>query len=451
MEAPFLMPGSFGARGDGHTKDTLSIQAAIDTAAKKGGGTVFFPPGKYLTGTIFLRSNVTLYLEGGATILGSQDCEDFPLVESRWEGKTLQVYAPLLFGVSVENVAIEGRGKIDGQGEAWWERFRAKKLAHPRPRCISFQQSKNILLRDISVENSPGWTIHPLLCEGVAIQSVRICNPPDSPNTDGIDPDSCRDVRISDCHITTGDDCIAIKAGTEAELPALRIPCEDIAITNCTMERGHGGVVIGSEMSGGIRNVVVSNCIFKNTDRGIRLKTRRGRGGRVENIRVSNIIMRDVLCPITLNMYYGCGAWGIPRVFEKKPYPVDEGTPTIRSVHLSGITASGVKLAAAFLYGLAENPATDIRLTDIVVELDSEYSAEGEVEMAEGFPLLGRAGVFARFINQLSLSGVLIHHSTGVPFHLEDLEGGEIHRIESFPRDDGVPMIQMVNVRGMAQ
>ena len=193
---------------------------------------------------------------------------------------------------------------MDGRGAAWWQRFREGTLCHPRPRLISFADCRNVLIEGVTLTRSPSWTINPVRCENVVIDKVTIVNPADSPNTDGINPDSCRNVRIANCHIDVGDDCIAIKSGTEAEAADRRAPCENIAITNCTMVHGHGGVVIGSEMAGGVRNVVIANCIFESTDRGIRLKSRRGRGGIVEDVRVTNVIMTGVLCPFTVNLYY---------------------------------------------------------------------------------------------------------------------------------------------------
>lgn len=163
-------------------------------------------------------------------------------------------------------------------------------------------------MSDFMVHNSPNWTIHPVRCENVTIDNLTIVNPFDSPNTDGIDPESCRNVRITGCHIDVGDDCIAVKAGTEDALED--VPCENIAITGCTMVHGHGGVVLGSEMSGGIRRVSITGCVFDGTDRGIRIKSRRGRGGAVEDVSVTGIVMNDVLCPLVINLMYFCGKDG---------------------------------------------------------------------------------------------------------------------------------------------
>lgn len=228
-------------------------------------------------------------------------------------------YAPLLGGANLTHIAVTGRGVVDGQGAAWWQRHRAGSLAHPRPRLISFQDCRNVRIAGITCINSPSWTVSPLRCENVTVDGITIVNPQDSPNTDGINPDSCHNVHIANCHIDVGDDCIAIKSGTEASDRSALQPCENITVTNCTMLHGHGGVVIGSEMSGSVRNVVISNCVFDGTDRGIRFKSRRGRGGVVEDVRVTNIIMRDVLCPVTVNLYYAVGVWGDPDVADRRP------------------------------------------------------------------------------------------------------------------------------------
>ncbi len=374
-QAAIFNPCLFGAQGDGQTLDTHAMQAAIDACTQRGGGTVFVPAGQYLIGTLYLRDNVTLHLEAGATLLGSQDPADYPVTSNRWEGMEQLTYAPLLAGNEIKNIAITGRGTIDGQGESWWRGFNNKTLAHPRPRLIGFADCHNVLIEGITLINSPAWTVNPVRCENVNIHGLTIINPPNSPNTDGINPDSCRLVRISDCYVSVGDDCITIKAGTQHERPDRRASCRDIAITNCTLERGHGGVVIGSEMSGGVQNVVISNCIFIGTDRGIRFKSRRGRGGTVEHVRVSNLIMDGVLCPFTMNLYYHCGARGDATVSDKNPRPVDDGTPTFRHIHFSHISAAGVKTAAGFLYGLAEMPLEDISFSDVTISLSGGADA----------------------------------------------------------------------------
>ncbi len=426
MISQILPFSDFGAVADGRTLDTRALQAAIDACAERGGGTLVLPAGRYLTGTLNFRDNITLHLEAGATLLGSQNPADYPITSNRWEGMEQQTFAPLLAGNGLENIAITGRGVIDGQGSFWWRAHRAGSLPFPRPRLIGFADCRNVLIEGVTLTNSPAWTVNPVRCENVNVRGVTIHNPPESPNTDGINPDSCRLVRISDCFISVGDDCITIKSGTQFEHPERRAACRDIAITNCTLERGHGGVVIGSEMSGDVQNVVISNCVFIGTDRGIRMKSRRGRGGVVQNVRVSNIIMDGVLCPFTMNLYYNCnGAKGDPLVSDKTMRPVDEGTPAFRNVHYSHITAVGVKLAAGFFYGLAEMPLDDISLSDISITMSPGMEADFP-EMADEIPRLTQAGFFIRNARNLRFDGVRVTGQIGPAFDLDDSVDADI-------------------------
>ena len=409
----------YGAVGDGQTLDSKSIQKAIDSCAEQGGGTVYLPTGQYLTGSLFLRDNITLHLDSGAVILGSENPDDYPILHSRWEGKHQDTYAPLITGQNLNNISVTGRGTINGRGAIWWRAKEEGTLAHPRPRLISFSDCTNVLIEGITALNSPSWTINPVHCQNVNIRGVTIINPADSPNTDGIDPDSCRLVRISDCYISVGDDCITIKSGIEHEHPDRYAPCRDITITNCTLERGHGGVVIGSEMSGGVKNVVISNCVFIGTDRGIRIKSRRGRGGTIEDIRVSNLIMDGVLCPFTMNLYYHIGVRGDQSISDKNPRPVNDGTPCLRRIHFSHITAREAKHAAGFLYGLAEMPLEEISFSDISISMSQEADS-GYPDMADDIPSMSQAGFFIRNARHIRLDHVEVTGQRGPAFDIAD-------------------------------
>jgi len=415
-----------GALGDGQTLDSPAIQSVIEACAAGGGGTVYLPAGRYLAGSLFLRDNISLYLDSGAVILGSENPADYPIVHNRWEGKHQDTYAPLIVGQNLKNVSVTGRGTIDGRGGIWWQAKKDKTLAYPRPRLIGFSDCTNVLIEGITAINSPSWTINPVHCQNVTIHAVTVINPADSPNTDGINPDSCRLVRISDCYVSVGDDCITIKSGTEHEQPDRYAPCRDITITNCTLERGHGGVVIGSEMSGGVKNVAISNCIFIGTDRGIRIKSRRGRGGVIEDIRISNLIMDGVLCPFTMNLYYHIGARGNTDISDKNPRSVDDGTPRLRRIHFSHITAREVKHAAGFLYGLAEMPLEDISFSDVSISISDEADS-GYPEMADNIPSMSRAGFFIRNACHLRLDHVEVTGQVGEAFDLDDSVEAEIY------------------------
>jgi polygalacturonase len=437
----------FGAVSDGQTLSTIAIQAALDACSAAGGGTVYFPAGKYVTGSIFLKSQVTLHLESGATLFGSQDPSDYPVIDSRWEGASQLTHAPLIGGRDLQCIGIVGRGVVDGRGVGWWKMQRERTLKYPRPRLISFEDCRNVLVEGITATNSPSWTINPVRCDNVNIDKVTVINPHDSPNTDGINPDSCSNVHISNCYIDVGDDCITIKSGTEQDTKLGLTPCQNITVTNCTMAHGHGGVVIGSEMSGDVRNVVISNCVFIGTDRGIRMKSRRGRGGLVEDIRVSNIVMKDVLCPFTMNLYYGCGAWGDPHVSDKRPHPVDSSTPRFRRIHLSHISAREVKLAAGFIYGLAEMAVEEITLSDIAISMADE-AKPGYAEMADGLELMQRGGLFVCNTRGIQLDQVVISNQVGPAFRLIDSGDVELSRCGSLPSPAGTALIQMTNVVG---
>lgn len=410
----------FGAVPDGRTLCSEAFAAAIRTAAGCG-GTVIVPAGEFLTGPIILESNINLRLDAGSRIVFSSDLRNYPVIFSRWEGRDGKVYSPQIYGRGLVNVTISGSGTLDGQGQSWWRLFREGKLDHPRPRLLSLEDCSHIFIEGIRLVNSPSWTIHPLFCQDLAITGVKIDNPADSPNTDGIDPDSCQNVRIEECHIDVGDDCIAIKSGTE--VASKKVASEKIVISHCTMKHGHGGVVIGSEMSGGISDVTVSDCIFDGTDRGIRIKSRRGRGGTIERVSARRITMKKVACPLTINLFYNCGPGGNDAlVQDKSPRPVDEKTPAVREIVLEEITAGDVGIAAGFCYGLPEQPVTGLRLRDIRVEL-SESATPGLPEMMRDIQPMSRKGFIGFNLKDVAFEQVRISGQQGQAFEIQQSDG----------------------------
>jgi polygalacturonase len=378
-----------------------SIQKAIDACA--GGGTVVVASGQYHTGSISLRSNLELHLEAGAVILGSGDPKDYPLRKSVWGGA--EEISPLIYGEDLENVSITGPGTIDGQGAVWWKRewmrsgknrtakgatpaelAEVEKIRHGRPQMIRLVRCRNVRIEGVRLVNAAGWTIHPLLCEYLNVRGVTITNQVPSPNTDGINPESCRWVHISDCHIDVGDDCITLKSGKDEAGRTMGRPDEDITITNCTMKQGHGGVTIGSEMSGGVRNVAVSNCVFHGTEKGIRIKSQRGRGGVVEGISISNIVMQDVLEAINITTFYSGS---------DKPgdiFPVGPGTPLFRDIRISNITARG-STTAGQITGLKEMPIEGVVLENV------------RIASKQGFTVRNAKGIVFRDVEILPESG----------------------------------------------
>jgi polygalacturonase len=376
----------FGATGDGRTLDTAALNRAVTACVDAGGGTVYVPPGNYLTGTIELKTHVTLQLDGGATILGSENPADYPATKSVW-GDDREMMAPLIYAVDAENITITGRGTIDGQGGIWWQRLRlndpvkfprgplspaereeAAKFSRGRPHLIRPVRCKDVVIEHVNIRNSAEWNIHPMLCENIRIDGVTINAPAiNAHNTDGINPESCRNVQILNCRIDTGDDCVTLKSGLNELGRKMGRPDENITIANCVMRHGHGGVTIGSEMSGGVRNVVVTNCVFQETDVGIRIKSQRGRGGVVEGLSVSNLVMVDVPSPFTITTFYS----GSDKA--EDVHAVDDGTPRYRDMLFSNITARGAKVAGS-ITGLREMPIENITFNNVHLDAVSGFT-----------------------------------------------------------------------------
>ena len=398
---------------------TEAFIRAIDDMKQQGGGVLTVPAGEYPTGSIRLYDNMTLRIESGAALRFHQDAKAFPLIDLEFEGHAGLMHQACIYAEKAKNVVVTGYGTVDGQGSYWWKQIREQgRTAYPRPYLVCFADCEHVVLENVTLLNSPAWTVHPLRCRNVTARGLNIKNPADSPNTDGINPDACQDVRILDCTIDVGDDCIAIKSGTE-DTPN-RQPCERVVIANCHFLHGHGGVVLGSEMSGDVRNVVVSSCVFYETDRGIRLKTRRGRGGTVEGIQLNNLVMEKVMCPFVFNMYYSCGTdMSMRHVWEKVPYPVTEGTPCLRDVSISGVRARECTACAGFFYGLAEMPVEGVSMQDVVVEM-AENGKPGRPAMMSGLDDMQGAGFFLRNAVGVDLRGVKVRGVKGEWLDIDD-------------------------------
>ena len=397
---------------------TQAIQRAIDEAAASGGGCVVVPAGEYETAGLVLRSHVELHLEAGALLRFTDDPDAYPVIRTRWEGYEQDSYRPLIYAKGETDVRLTGPGTLEGQGKRWWDAFRADALPAARPCFVCFEDCQRVVMSDFTVQNSPAWTIHPLRCENVSIRGLTVVNPSDSPNTDGIDPESCRNVRISDCHIDVGDDCVAVKAGTEDA--DVRVPCENVTITGCTMVHGHGGVVLGSEMSGDIRRVAITGCVFDGTDRGVRIKSRRGRGGSVEDVSITGLVMNDVLCPLVVNLMYFCGKDGrTPIVSDPNPQPVTERTPHVRRIRMADIVVTNAKSAAACLCGLPEAPLEDISIVNTQIHL-VESEPQVPVMNAVARPVT-LSGLTAEFVCGLHLTDLRIVGARGETIALKNV------------------------------
>ena len=378
----------FGAKGDGRADCTAAFRRAIDQCARAGGGKVVVPEGAYLTGAIHLKSNVNLEIADGATIKFSQNPKDYlPVVFSRWEGVELFNYSPFIYAFGQHNIAITGKGRLDGQSdnEHWWpwngrpaygwkegmnqqrpDRNALFTMAEKgvavservfgeghylRPQFIQPYRCQNVLIDGVTIQNSPMWEIHPVLCRNVIVQNVTIKS--HGPNNDGCDPESCTDVLIKNCDFDTGDDCIAIKSGRNADGRRLKAPTENIIVQDCRMKDGHGGITVGSEISGGVRNLFAENCRLDspNLDHALRVKNNAMRGGLLESLHFRNIEVGQVAhAVITIDFNYEEGAKG-------------SFTPVVRDYTVDGLRSSRSKYALD-VQGLATAPVMNLRLTN---------------------------------------------------------------------------------------
>jgi polygalacturonase len=467
----------YGAIGDGKTDNTQFISSAIEACHASGGGTVYIPAGTFLTGPIELKSHMTLWVDAGALVLFKDHFDAYPPVKTRWSGYEVYGYQPLLFARNVTNVSVKGDGCFDGQGKAWWEvnaRLRkgesyssnqtqeitalnkALKVSirsnivewdsqFLRPPLLQFIDCRHVTLEGITLRNSPFWNTHLVYCDDVSVRGVTIQNPSTTPNGDGLDIDSCSNVRVTDCHFDVGDDCLCLKSGIDEDGRRVGKPTENITISNCTMHAGHGGVVFGSENSGGIRNVVVTNCVFMGTDRGIRIKTNRARGGYVKNILINNIYMEDVFCPLAINAFYKHGVdESDPNMITPEAIPVTERTPQIQHIHISNVTAKRCRAAAGFIYGLPEMPIEDVYLRHITFEMTEDPNEiGGEPDMVRDKKIMAGDGIFAKHVRYLELHRVRVETRQGPALSLEQAADVEIDSLTMRKLHTGTPVIEI--------
>ncbi|MBV8891771.1 MAG: glycoside hydrolase family 28 protein [Acidobacteria bacterium] len=432
----------FGAVGDGRTLSTAAIQAAINACAAAGGGKVLVPPGRYLTGPIFLKSNLQFEVMAGATLLGSTNFADYPTISGWWEGLERTIYASMITGIDLENVAITGRGTLDGQGAVWLEAWGKTEdlrrrlglkgrepenppgspLLWPRPRVINLYRSRQVQIRGLTIQNSPSWTVHPVLCEDVYIDGITILNPPHSWNTDGIDPESCRNVRIASCYISTGDDCIMLKSGYKQIPGKPFLPTENVAVTNCAFNAGGCGVGIGSETAGGVRNVAISNCVCDGTTCGLYFRTARGRGNVVENVSAVNVVMRNLeQTGVVVSMFY-------EDEDRLTVHPVDIRTPIFRSIHCSDILLDGAKTAIV-IEGLPESPIQQLSLENIFVRTAEE-------------------GISCYQVHGLSLSNAVVNANSGPAVKCKNVLDLDLVRVRAANIDSKMPAMLVEDVHG---
>lgn len=406
----------FNAVGDGITDDTVKIQAAIACCPKDG--CVYIPKGTYLISCIFLKSDMFLYFEEGSKIITKFDRMEYPILPEEkegysfgtWEGSMVAGFASSITAIGCSNVRIAGLGEIDEQASLgdWYQNHREKRIAW-RGFGMYFKDCSYIEVIGIYIHDTPAWNVHPFFSKHLKFLNMRIENPVSMPTTDGLDPDCCEDCLIAGCKFNVGDDCISIKSGTYELAKKYKRASARITIRNNYMTAGHGGVVFGSELSGGITHVYVEQCIFKNTDRGLRIKTRRGRGriGTIDNITFNNIYMDGVKTPFVINMYYNMGAEGghDEYVWTKKPQKVTELIPILGHFKFSNMICKNVGYAAGVFLGLPEAPIQGIELENIQFSYDSNCE-EGYPVMIEHNFKLKNAGLYCLNIGKIYTKNV---------------------------------------------
>lgn len=419
---------AFGAKGDGVSDDTVYIQAAVMACPEKS--RVLVQKGKYKITNLFLKSNISLEIADGAEIIADNERFNhaiFPgMIQSydekseynlgTWEGNPLKMFAGIITALDAENITIYGEGKVNGNAshENWWHNEKVMVGAF-RPRLLFISRCKNVSVCGLTFKNSPSWTIHPYFSENVLLSALTITNPQISPNTDGIDVESCKNVNIEGVHFTLGDDCIALKSGKIYMGRKYGVASENICIRKCFMENGHGAVTVGSEMSGGVKNVLVEDCVFNNTDRGLRIKTRRGRGDKaiVDNIVFRNIVMDGVKTPFVANCFYFCDPDGRSAyVQDRAPHPVDSSTPNIKKLCFENIECRNCHFAAAYFMGLPEKKIGEIVMKNISVNF-AENAEKGYPEMLCGIDEMSECGIFAENVEKLILENVRIEGQNG--------------------------------------
>ncbi len=470
----------YGAKPDGVSLNTKAINEAIAACSAKGGGVVLIPNGFWLTGPIKLQSNVNLHLEKNALVLFSKNFDDYKIIEGNYEGVPSAKNESPIMGTNLQNIAITGKGVIDGNGDVWrmvgrnalteseWKDKVASggivsddgKMWYPsekakkadlekkspvlgpgvkledfasikdflRPNLIVLTGCKNVLLEGVTFQNSPAWNVHPLMCENLTLRNLFIKNPDYARNGDGADIESCKNVLVENCIFDVGDDAICIKSGKDEEGRKRGVPTENMIVRNNTVYKGHGGFVVGSEMSGGARNIFVYDCTFMGTDKGLRFKTTRGRGGVVENIYIKDINMVDIVHEaIYFDMYYWVKP---PKENEVVEVPkVTEATPIFRNIYMENIVCNGAQ-KGVFVRGIPEMPVSNIHMKNLVLNTDIGV----EIKDAKGIYLKncdfrtksGKEIIYIETSQDVSFDGIKSNQSEGTLFNINGENSSKI-------------------------
>lgn len=370
---------ALGAKGDGISDDTYFVQMAIDSCPK--GGRVVLEEGSYYVRPIVLQSDITIELKRGAELLGNVEESNYPYIPARtvrhgeeeilasWEGEPFDCHQSFLSAYRKKNIRIVGEGTVNGNADrsTWWATPKGRKVA--RPRLVFLNHCEKVVLHGVTCKNSASWNLHPFFSADLGFYDVRVKNPYTAPNTDGLDPESCDNVEIVGCTFSVGDDCCAIKSGKLYMGKTYKTPANRHTLRNDLFQDGHGAIVLGSEMSGGVKNLTVSQCVFSHTDRGLRIKSRRGRGkdGVIDGVEFNNIRMINVITPLVINMYYFCDPDGhTETVWSRDPnIPVDDGTPYLGKFAFRDIECVDCECMAGYFDGLVEQPIKEVVLENV--------------------------------------------------------------------------------------
>ena len=417
----------FGAVGDGAADDTAAIQNAISCCP--AGGRVTVPAGTYWVRPLVLKSDITLELKKDALLL-ADTCEEHyailpgeildaqtgrELQVSSWEGDPFPCRQSFISAHYAKNIHIVGQGIIDGNAvnADWWVDVKKRKIG--RPKLVFLNQCENVIFHGILGRNSACWNFHPFFSKHIAFYHTAVEAPKDSPNTDGTDPESCDDVRYIGMRFSVGDDAIAIKAGKVYMGMKYQTPATNHLVRNCLMEYAHGAMVLGSEMSGGVKDLTVSQCYFKHTDRGLRIKTRRGRGkyAVIDGVEFSNIKMENVMTPMVMNMYYFCDPDGHEEiVWSKEPHPIDDGTPYLGRFLFRDMECTDCEWAAGYFYGLTEQPIGSVSIENVSFTFKEDASS-GMPAMMDYIEPECKRGLYFNCVKQVNLKNVTMSGQTG--------------------------------------
>ncbi len=435
-ETGCLTVKDFGAVGDGVTDDTSAIQNAIHCCPK--GGRLVVPAGTYFIRPIVLKSHMTLELKEGATLLGDTVEEHYPLLPgsvwdpvtgeelhfTSWEGDPFPGRQSFVSAHYCEDIQIVGKGVIDGNAVSgnWWVDVKKRKIA--RPKLVFLNQCQDVTFHGITGRNSACWNFHPFFSKNIYFYNTAVEAPKDSPNTDGTDPESCDNVQYIGMRFSVGDDAIAIKAGKVYMGMKYQTPATNHIVRNCLMEYAHGAMTLGSEMSGGVKDLTVSQCYFKHTDRGLRIKTRRGRGkyAIIDGVEFSNIYMENVMTPIVMNMYYFCDPDGHEKiVWDKAPHPVDDGTPYLGKFIFRDMQCADCEWAAGWFYGLTEQPIGSVTIENVNFTI-KENASTGQPAMMDHVPLQSKLGLYFNSVRKVHLKNVTVTGQAGERIICENVD-----------------------------